>query len=169
MPSSVADFVVIIVLDWMTVGYRSPLLEYLLWKDDQGLDRRFQTALQHASYVAKLCDALRGFEHRGRASQRARLDPGTGVKKLIQLVKIQLVQHINSDASCASERFLLSACSSIFGNQRIVIGSQVHLAWRRDAPVARRRRAGGAAPPHHRRRTGLTDDCVLRTGHPAGV
>ena len=53
MPSSVADFVVIIVLDWMTVGYRSPLLEYLLWKDDRGLDRRFQTERKHAGYLAK--------------------------------------------------------------------------------------------------------------------
>ena len=52
MPSSVADFVVIIVLDWMTVGYRTPLLEYLLWKDDRGLDQRFQTERQLASYVA---------------------------------------------------------------------------------------------------------------------
>ena len=53
MPSSVADFVVIIVLDWMTVWYRSPLLEYLLWKDDRELDRRFQTETQLAGYLAK--------------------------------------------------------------------------------------------------------------------
>ena len=29
--------VVIIVLDRMAEGYRSPLLEYLLWKDKRGL------------------------------------------------------------------------------------------------------------------------------------
>ena len=46
----------IIVLDWMTVGYRSPLLEYLLWKDDRGLDRRFQTERQLASCLAKRLD-----------------------------------------------------------------------------------------------------------------
>ena len=52
MSSAVDDFVVIIVLDWMTVGYRTPLLEYLLWKDDRGLDRRFQTERKLASYLA---------------------------------------------------------------------------------------------------------------------
>jgi hypothetical protein len=45
--------VVIIVLNRMAVGYRSPLLEYLLWKDKRGLHVWFQTERQHAGYLAK--------------------------------------------------------------------------------------------------------------------
>ena len=55
-PSNViftAVCVVIIVLGRMAVGYRSPLLEYLLWKVKQGLHVRFQTERQLAGYLAK--------------------------------------------------------------------------------------------------------------------
>ena len=45
--------VVIIVLDRMAEGYRSPLLEYLLWKDKRGLHVWFKTERQHAGYLAK--------------------------------------------------------------------------------------------------------------------
>ena len=58
-PSNViftAVCVVIIVLDRMAVGYRSPLLEYLLWKVKQRLHVWFQTERQHAGYLAKPYD-----------------------------------------------------------------------------------------------------------------
>ena len=42
------------VLNRMAVGYRSPLLEYLLWKVKQRLHVWFQTERQHASYLATL-------------------------------------------------------------------------------------------------------------------
>jgi len=48
--------VVIIVLNRMAVGYRSPLLEYLLWKVKQRLHVWFQTERQHASWSALLSD-----------------------------------------------------------------------------------------------------------------
>ena len=46
--------VVIIVLNRMAVEYRSPLLEYLLWKVKQRLHVWFQTERRHASYLAQL-------------------------------------------------------------------------------------------------------------------
>ena len=55
-PSNVnftAVCVVIIVLGRMAVGYRSALLEYLLWKVKQRLHMWFQTERQHAGYLAK--------------------------------------------------------------------------------------------------------------------
>ena len=45
--------VVIIVLNRMAVGYRSPLLEYLLWKVKQWLHVWFQTESKHAGCLAK--------------------------------------------------------------------------------------------------------------------
>ena len=51
--------VVIIVLNRMAVGYRSPLLEYLLWKVKQRLHVWFQTESKLASYLAKLVVFLR--------------------------------------------------------------------------------------------------------------
>ena len=48
--------VVIIVLNRMAVGYRSPLLEYLLWKVKQRLHVWFQTERQHAGYLFKQRD-----------------------------------------------------------------------------------------------------------------
>ena len=62
-PSNVnftAVCVVIIVLGRMAVGYRSPLLEYLLWKVKQRLHVWFQTERQHAGYLAKLILFQRG-------------------------------------------------------------------------------------------------------------
>ena len=55
-PSNViftAVCVVIIVLNGMAVGYRSPLLEYLLWKVKQRLRVWFQTESEQAGYLAK--------------------------------------------------------------------------------------------------------------------
>ena len=48
--------VVIIVLGRMAVGYRSPLLEYLLWKVKQRLNVWFQTERQLAMWLVKLHD-----------------------------------------------------------------------------------------------------------------
>ena len=55
--------VVIIVLNRMAVGYRSPLLEYLLWKDKRGLHVWFQTEPQLAGCLAKQLDKCPGLSH----------------------------------------------------------------------------------------------------------
>ena len=62
-PSNViftAACVVILVLNMMAVGYRSPLLEYLLWKVKQRLHVWLQDERQLAGYLAKLILFQRG-------------------------------------------------------------------------------------------------------------
>ena len=83
-PSNViftAVCVVIIVLGRMAVGYRSPLLEYLLWKDKQRLYVWFQTERQPAGYLAKLLLFQRVLLRRARPTTKPPSLRADGVKE----------------------------------------------------------------------------------------